>query len=98
VPDVLPRAPEARDAEESWTNQERQAWSSHVEQGFLQAERGELIDGNQARSEIQKVKEPCGRTMRPACRSCCGKPELGGSLRRRGNLEIGRRYCGASRR
>ena len=30
---------------------------AHVEEGFLQAERGELIDGAQARREIQAHKD-----------------------------------------
>jgi hypothetical protein len=30
--------------------------SAHIEQGYLQAERGELIDGPQARLEIQAMK------------------------------------------
>lgn len=36
--------------------------SAHVEEGFLQAERGELIDGDQARREIQTMKECWRRT------------------------------------
>jgi Arc/MetJ-type ribon-helix-helix transcriptional regulator len=51
--DVLRRALEAQDAEESWTDEERQALSAHIEEGYLQAERGELIDGAQPRREIQ---------------------------------------------
>jgi Arc/MetJ-type ribon-helix-helix transcriptional regulator len=55
--DVLRRALEAQDAEESWTDEERQALSAHIEEGYLQAERGELIDGAQARREIQEMKD-----------------------------------------
>jgi len=55
--EVLRRALEAQDAEESWTDEERRALSSHIEQGYLQAERGDLIDGEQARREIQAMKE-----------------------------------------
>ena len=57
VEDVLRRALEAQDAEESWTDEERRALSSHIEEGCLQAERGELIDGAQARREIQAMKD-----------------------------------------
>jgi Arc/MetJ-type ribon-helix-helix transcriptional regulator len=57
VEDVLRRALEAQDAEESWTEEERQALSSHIEEGYLQAERGELIDGAQVRLEIQAMKD-----------------------------------------
>jgi Arc/MetJ-type ribon-helix-helix transcriptional regulator len=55
--DVLRRALEAQDAEESWTDEERRALSAHIEEGSLQAERGELIDGARARREIQGMKD-----------------------------------------
>ena len=55
--DVLRRALETQDAEESWTGEERRAVSAHIEEGFLQAERGDLIDGTKARGEIQAMKE-----------------------------------------
>src|ERR1700734_585560 len=55
--DVLRRALEAQDAEESWTDEERQALWIHIEEGYLQAERGELIDGAQARRDIQEMKD-----------------------------------------
>ena len=55
--DVLRRALETQDAEESLTDEERQALSAHIEDGYLQAERGELIDEAQARSEIQAMKD-----------------------------------------
>ena len=54
--DVLRRALEAQDAEESWTEEERRALAAHIEEGYLQAERGELIDGDQARRDIQSMK------------------------------------------
>src|SRR5437588_5883453 len=57
VEDVLRRALEAQDAEESWTDEERQALSSHIEEGWLQAERGELVAGDQGRREIQAMKD-----------------------------------------
>jgi Arc/MetJ-type ribon-helix-helix transcriptional regulator len=57
VEDVLRRALEAQDAEENWTDEERRALLVHVEEGYLQAERGELIDGAQARREIQEMKD-----------------------------------------
>jgi Arc/MetJ-type ribon-helix-helix transcriptional regulator len=55
--DVLRRALEAQDAEESWTDEERRALSAHIEEGYLQAERGELIDRDQVRREIQAMKD-----------------------------------------
>jgi hypothetical protein len=42
---------------EHWTDEERRAAMAHIEEGFQQAERGELIDGAQARREIQVMKE-----------------------------------------
>jgi len=57
VEDVLRRALEAQDAEESWTDEERRALAAHLEEGYLQAERGESIDGAQARHEIQAMKD-----------------------------------------
>ena len=50
--DVLRRALEAQDAEESWTDEERRALSAHIEEGYLQAERGELIDGCSGGGEV----------------------------------------------
>jgi len=64
--DVLRRALEAQDAEESWTDDERRALSAHIEEGFLQAERGALIDGAQARREIQTMKERWLQERAPA--------------------------------
>ena len=55
--DVLRNALEAQDAEESWTDEERRALSAHVEEGHQQAERGQLIDGTQARRDIGTMKE-----------------------------------------
>jgi len=57
VEDVLRRALEAQDAEESWTDEECRALSAHIEGGYLQAQRGELIDGTQVRREIQAMKD-----------------------------------------
>jgi Arc/MetJ-type ribon-helix-helix transcriptional regulator len=57
IEDVLRRALEAQDAEESWTDEERRALSAHIETGYLQAERGDLMDGAQARREIQAMKD-----------------------------------------
>ena len=55
--DVLRRALEAQDAEENWTDEERRALSAHIEEGYRQAERGELIDSTQARRDIQAMKQ-----------------------------------------
>jgi hypothetical protein len=55
--DVLRRALEAQDAEESWTDEGRRAPSAHIEEGYQQAEGGELIDGTQACRDIQAMKD-----------------------------------------
>jgi Arc/MetJ-type ribon-helix-helix transcriptional regulator len=55
--DVLRRALEAQDAEESWTDEERLALSAHIEEGYRQAERGQLIDTAEARRDIQLMKD-----------------------------------------
>jgi antitoxin ParD1/3/4 len=55
--DVLRRALQAQDAEESSTEEERRALSAQIEQGYQQAQRGELIDGAQASREIQAMKD-----------------------------------------
>ena len=46
--EVIRRALEAQDAEESWAEEERRVVSAHIEEGFLQAERGQLIKGDEA--------------------------------------------------
>jgi Arc/MetJ-type ribon-helix-helix transcriptional regulator len=50
-------AQDAQDSWESWTDDERRTFAAHVEEGYRQAERGELIDGEQARLEIAAMKE-----------------------------------------
>jgi hypothetical protein len=60
----LRRALEAQDAAESRTGEKRRALSSHIEQGYLQAERGELIEDAQARREIQAPKDNWLRASR----------------------------------
>jgi Arc/MetJ-type ribon-helix-helix transcriptional regulator len=62
--EVLRRALEAQDAEESWTDEERRALSVHIEEGYAQAERGELADGAQVRREIQAMKDDWRLTNR----------------------------------
>lgn len=57
VEEVFRRALEAQDAEESWTDAERSALRAHIEEGFLQAERGEITGATQVRNEIQAMKE-----------------------------------------
>ena len=66
VQDVLTRylADEARffESVEGWSDTERMEAISHIEEGFLQAERGELMSGLQARAELQVLKDEWRRT------------------------------------
>lgn len=64
VEDVLRRALEAQDAEENWTDEERRVLSAHIEQGYLEAERGELVDAARAQRDIQVMKENWRRSRR----------------------------------
>jgi len=51
---------------DGWTDDERLAAMSHIEEGFLQAERGELIDSDQARREIQALQDTWRRQHQSA--------------------------------
>jgi len=62
VEDVLRRALEAQDAEESWSDEERRALSAHIVQGYRQAEAGQLIDAEEARRNLQTMKEDWRRS------------------------------------
>ena len=55
--DVLRRALETQDEEESMTEEERQAISDHIEEGVQQAERGELFDEDEVRIHLDEFKE-----------------------------------------
>jgi Arc/MetJ-type ribon-helix-helix transcriptional regulator len=65
VEDVLRRALEAQDSEESWSDEERRALAAHIEEGYLQAERGDLIGGAQVRHEMCALKENWRREHLP---------------------------------
>jgi putative addiction module CopG family antidote len=54
--EVLRQALVAQDAQESWTEEERIALSAHIEQGYRQAENGELVDASQTRRDIEVMK------------------------------------------
>jgi putative addiction module CopG family antidote len=54
--DVLRQALQAQDAEESWSDDERRALSAHIEEGYLQAERGDLIEADQVLRDLQAMK------------------------------------------
>ena len=48
---------EAQEADEGWTAEELKAISARIEEGSQQAERGELVDGDEARRRMQPLKE-----------------------------------------
>ena len=54
--EVLRSALEAQDAEFSLTDEERQAVSAHIEEGYQQAVRGELIDSERVKQQMQTMK------------------------------------------
>lgn len=56
LPHERQKAIEAR-GNELLSRVERRSLENHIEEGFLQAERGELIDGVVARREIQAMKD-----------------------------------------
>lgn len=68
--EVLRRALEAQDAEESWTDEEswteeeRRAIAAHIEEGYQQALRGELIPGEQVRRDLQALEDEWLRKRR----------------------------------
>ncbi|MBV9761072.1 MAG: hypothetical protein JO340_10955 [Acidobacteriaceae bacterium] len=64
--DVLRQALEAQDAQESWTDDERQALSAHIEEGYQQAERGQLVAETEARREIDALKQRWRHERSPA--------------------------------
>ena len=64
IEDVLRQALKAQDAEETWSEKERDALVAHIEEGYQQAERGQLIDGALAREQVQAMKEDWRRSRR----------------------------------
>lgn len=55
--DVIRRALKAQDAEESWTEEERCALTAHIEEGYRQSEVGNVIDSENARRELEEMKD-----------------------------------------
>jgi Arc/MetJ-type ribon-helix-helix transcriptional regulator len=55
--DVLRSALNALDADENWQNVQGPALAAHIEDGYRQAERGELLDAAASRQEIQAMKD-----------------------------------------
>ena len=55
--EVLRRALEVFDAEETWSDEERQALDAKIGRALEQFERGEGIPGDAARARLQQRKE-----------------------------------------
>jgi antitoxin ParD1/3/4 len=58
--EVVRRALELLDAEESWTDEERDALYAKITRGLEQLDRGEGIPGEEARQRLQKQKAAWG--------------------------------------
>ena len=56
VEDVLRCALEAQAFEDDWTEDERCAITTRIQESIAQAEQGELIDGDQVRMEMAAMK------------------------------------------
>ena len=54
--EVVRRALEALDAEETWSDEERQVLNAKIARSLAQLDRGEGIPGEEARARLQKRK------------------------------------------
>ena len=55
--DVVRHALEAQDYGEEWTDEERLEIVDHIEEGYQQAERGELFDEDEVKLHLKQFKE-----------------------------------------
>jgi len=55
--EVVESALESWNHEDDWMSQNREEIAAMIEEGWQEAQRGELIDGDVARAELQKFKE-----------------------------------------
>jgi predicted transcriptional regulator len=61
-----PRYAGLRPGEDDWTVENRDEISATIEQGWQEAQRGELIDGDTVRAEMRKLEEDWIRQHRSA--------------------------------
>jgi antitoxin ParD1/3/4 len=55
--EVIERALEFLSAEEDWLADNREEIAAQIQEGWDEAQRGELIDGERVRAEMQQFKE-----------------------------------------
>lgn len=64
--EVIERALEFLSAEEDWLADNRETIAAQIQEGWDEAQRGELIDGESVRAEMQQFKEDWKKQRRPA--------------------------------
>ena len=63
--EVVRHALEAQVFDEDWTDEEKQAISDRLEESYQQAERGELIDGDEVRRRMAVFKQQWIKAHQP---------------------------------
>jgi antitoxin ParD1/3/4 len=64
--EVIERALEFLSAEEDWLADKRDEIATQIQEGWDEAQRGELTDAENVRSEMRQFKEDWKRQRRPA--------------------------------
>ena len=64
--EVIERALEFLTAEEDWLADNRDKIAAEIQEGWEEAQRGELTDGENVRAEMQKFKEDWKKQRRSA--------------------------------
>ncbi len=63
---VIERALEFLSAEEDWLAENREAIAAQIQEGWEEAQKGELTDAEQVRAEMERFKGDCINQQRPA--------------------------------
>jgi antitoxin ParD1/3/4 len=64
--EVIERALEFLSAEEDWLADNREQIAAQIQEGWDEAQRGELTDGDNVRAEMQRFKEDWKKQRRSA--------------------------------
>ena len=64
--EVIERALEVLSAEEDWVAEQREEISAQIQEGWDEAQRGELTDAEQVRAEMRQFKEDWKKQRRLA--------------------------------
>jgi len=64
--EVIERALEFLSAEEDWLADNRDRIAAQIQEGWDEAQRGELTDGDSVRAEMQRFKEDWNKQRRSA--------------------------------